>query len=102
VLLRSGSAAGTESTSTCLDLGDPSSAVLKNALTGSGTGGATNADIRVRQLSGTTIKLPGYTGGPSANAAVVAYLQGRNDPVSTPTAAANGSGFVGAAGCLVP
>jgi hypothetical protein len=46
----------------------------------------------VRQLSSMTIKLPGYTGGTGANAAVVAYLQGRNDPVSMPTAAANGSG----------
>jgi hypothetical protein len=68
----------------------------------SGTGGATNAGIRVRQLSRTTIRLPGYTGGTGANAAVVAYLQGRNDPVSMPTAAPNGSGFPGAVRCLVP
>jgi hypothetical protein len=102
VLLRSGSQGGSENTSTCLDLGDPTNAALKNALTGAGTGGAGNTDIRVRQLSNTTVKLPGYGGGPGANAAVATYLQGRNNPVNTPTASATGTGYLPAASCALP
>jgi len=98
-----GTTGGTENTTSCLNLGDATTATLKNSLTGSGGSGAT--DIRVRQLASTTVKLPGYGGTATDNAAVVSYLQGRNNPATTPTASATntgtGGGFV-AGTCAVP
>ena len=40
--------------------------------------------------------------GPNQNAAVVAYLQGRNDRAGSPTASATGNGFLPAASCALP
>jgi VCBS repeat-containing protein len=97
---------GSESGQTCVDIGHPSTSALKNSLTGSGSVGST--DIRVRQLANTTVKLPGYGGLPGDNTAVAAYLVGRNNPVSTPTASASntvgagGAGFVSVASCTLP
>jgi len=67
-------------------------------------------DIRVRQRFVTTVTLPGYGGSNSDNAAVVAYLAGRNTLVNSPTATATNEvgitpgagGFVGGAACAQP
>ncbi|WP_372728697.1 cadherin domain-containing protein [Nocardioides sp.] len=101
VFLRSGSTGGTETSTTCLDLGHPSDPALKNALTGSGA----VADIRVRRLADTSIRLPGYAGTAGDTAAVNAYLQGRNDLGGTPTVSTSAAGtgsFLGTGTCALP
>uniref|UniRef100_UPI003568614C beta strand repeat-containing protein n=1 Tax=Paraconexibacter sp. TaxID=2949640 RepID=UPI003568614C len=101
VFFRSGTTGGTETTTTCLDLGG-TTAALKNTVFGSGASGG--ADIRVRQLASTTVRLPGYGGATGDTAAVNAFLIGRNDAGGTPTASstASGPGFVGTGTCSLP
>ncbi len=101
VQFRSGTTGGTETFTTCLDLGHPSTASLKNTLTGSGA----PTDIRVRKLANTSIRLPGYAGGAADTAAVNAYLQSRNDAGGTPTVSTSAAGtgtFIGSGTCNLP
>jgi hypothetical protein len=104
ILVRIGTTGGTETTTSCVDLGHSSDAAKENSLTGSGAGGGT--DIRARQLANTTVRLPGYGGSSADTAAVVVFLQNQNNPSSTPTASATvsgtGGGFIGGAGCTLP
>jgi hypothetical protein len=104
ILVRSGLSGGTETGQTCLDLGHPSDAALKNAIAGSGAGGS--SDIRVRHLSSTTVRLAGYGGGQYAFGDVATYLQGRNNangvPTATATTSGTGGGFQTVAGCTLP
>src|SRR5207247_10311476 len=69
---------------------------LKNNVVGKGTISPNNTDIRLRQRQATTVVLPGYGGANSDNAAVQAYLLGRN--TITTAAASNtvptGGGFI--------
>jgi hypothetical protein len=103
VFVRSGLTGGTETGTTCLDLGS-ATAGLMNSVTGSGGGGST--DLRVRQLSNTTVKLVGYSGSTTDTAAVNGYLITRNSgngaPTASSTATGTGGGFVTAASCVVP
>ena len=87
----------------CLSLGG--AGALANAITGTGTDGS--EDFRIRQRQSSTVRLPGYGGANNGDAAVVAFVQGNNDPVSTPTGSAantvpTGGGFVGGAACPLP
>jgi hypothetical protein len=70
-----------------------------NTTVGSGANGG--ADLRLRQRQSTSIQLPGYTGGATDTAAVIAFLQGQN--AGPPSVAAStqspGSGFTNAASC---
>ena len=72
---------------------------MANSIAGSGANGGT--DFRVRQRFGTTVRLPGYGGGATDTAAVVAFIQGRNTGAETGSATvqAPGAGFVGGAAC---
>lgn len=85
----------------CLDIGG--AGALANSITGSGKFGG--ADFRLRQRQSTTVRLPGYGGANNNDAAVVAFVRGRNG--GTPTGEATntvptGGGFVGGAACAMP
>ena len=95
----------------CADIGG-TTALLRNTVTHS-LGGANMAagDIRLRQRFDSIVRLPGYGGGASDEAAVVAYLAGRNTLVNVPTATstngidageAGAQGMVGGAACTQP
>jgi hypothetical protein len=83
--------------------------VICAALTGNdatGTGVAGAADIRLRQRFATTIRLPGYSGANSDDAAVESFVAGNNvgAPVvdATNNVAGGGGGFPGGAACTLP
>jgi len=94
----------TDNFTTCADIGG--AGALSNSVAGGGSGAVppNNADIRLRQRQATTVRLPGYGGANNDNAAVVAYLTGRN--TLTTAAAANtvptGGGYIGGAACTAP
>jgi hypothetical protein len=60
----------------------------------------------VRQRQSTTVRLPGYGGANNNDAAVVAFLQGRNTVSAGNGASSNtvptGGGYVGGAACMQP
>ena len=105
--LNNGTIAATDDFTTCADIGG---AGVGNNVTGSGKGAAApnNADIRLRQRQGTTVRLPGYVGPVRDNAdfdvaEVAAYLAGRNTlATAAGNSAASGGGFVGGAACTQP
>ncbi|HET6669799.1 MAG TPA: Ig-like domain-containing protein [Pyrinomonadaceae bacterium] len=86
----------------CADIGG--AGALANSIAGSGANGST--DFRVRQRFLTTVRLPGYAGANNNDAAVVAFIQGRNNGAETGSAdnnvAGGGGGFVGGAACTAP
>ena len=92
----------------CADIGG--AGTLANTFTHSLGGNMAAGDIRARQRFVTTVTLPGYGGANNDNAAVVAYLAGRNTLVNSPTATATNEvgattgagGFVGGAACAQP
>jgi len=94
----------------CLNLGG--AGALANDITGSGqdcvpTPCGTGQDFRLRQRQSTTVRLPGYGGANNNDAAVVTFVQGNNDPISTPSGLASntvptGGGYVGGAACNTP
>jgi large repetitive protein len=92
-----------DSFTSCVDIGG---AGVGNNVAGGGKGPVSpnNNDIRLRERQATTVRLPGYGGANNDNAAVVAYLSGRN--TLTTAAAANtvptGGGFIGGAACTQP
>src|ERR1041384_5931498 len=65
----------------------PGAGALANSFAGSGANGST--DFRIRQRMATTVRLPGYGGGNTDTAAVVAYIQGRNNGSETGNATVN-------------
>ncbi len=80
---------------------------LANAISTSGKEGlgspGTDHDFRLRQRQATTIRLPGYAGAIDDDAAVVAFIAGRNGTGGTPFGEAlntvpTGGGFTGAGG----
>src|SRR5262245_38154847 len=80
-----------------------------NTLAGSGQdtipAGSTFGDFRLRQRQSTTVRLPGYAGGATNDAAVVTFIQGQNPGGETGVASSNsppGGGFVGGAACATP
>jgi hypothetical protein len=101
ILVNSGTSSGHAGT-TCVDVGGAGG--LANTLAGSGANG--NTDFRVRQRFNTTVRLPGYGGSNTDDAAAVTFVQGRN--VGAPTGSAThdtttgGGGFVGGAACSTP
>src|SRR5205085_162316 len=74
---------------------------LGNTMQGSGANGGT--DFRVRQRFNTTVRLPGYGGANTDDAAVIAFIQARNPGSETGSAThdltTGGGGFVGGAAC---
>jgi hypothetical protein len=88
----------------CLDLGGVGAAA--NSITGSGSGGAAGTDFRLRQRFLTTVRLPGYAGANSDNAAVTVFVQARNGGTPTGlvqnTVSTGGGGYVGGAACPQP
>ena len=73
-----------------------------NTLAGSGQSGT---DFRLRQRRTTTVRLPGYLGNATDEAAVVAFIQAQNPGAETGEANENmppGGGFVGGAACATP
>ncbi|MGB7202148.1 MAG: Ig-like domain-containing protein [Pyrinomonadaceae bacterium] len=90
-----------DNSSLCSDIGG-TTAALRNTITHSLGGTMAAGDIRVRQRFVTTHRLRGYGGANNDNAAVVAYLAGRNTLVNVPTATAtNDVGVVVGAGGYV-
>ena len=62
-------------------------------------------DFRLRQRQSTTVRLPGYAGGATDTAAVVAFVNANNTVSGSGTATVSsppGGGFVGGAACPVP
>lgn len=86
--------------SICADFGGAGG--LRNTFTHSLGGTMAGGDIRARQRNDGTYRLPGYAGGATDTAAVVAYLSGRNTVVSAPTASADSTGFGGGGACAAP
>ena len=92
----------------CADIGG--AGALENSIVGSGLDGVPptglgNIDFRLRQRQATTVRLPGYAAANNDNAAVIAYVQGRN--VGSPTGLVSntvptGGGYVGGAVCTQP
>ena len=86
------------------DSGTVCAVITGNSIAGSGPAGRRGgADVELDQNDGTTINLPGYTGGSGNTSAVESFLAGNNDGDGTPTAVATvsgtGGGFVGVTGC---
>src|SRR5205085_995866 len=81
LLVNSGTATNDAGT-TCADIGG--AGALGNTMAGSGANGGT--DFRVRQRFLTTVRLPGYGGAATDNAAVVAFIQARNTGSETGSA----------------
>lgn len=90
----------------CLDIGG--AGALANNLVGAGKPGdgpVGGQDFRLRQRQSTTVRLPGYGGSATDAAAVIAYIQGRNNGVPTGDVSFNsppGGGYVGGAVCNTP
>ncbi len=101
ILAQAGSVAG-DTGFLCLDIGG--AGALANSIAGSGANGGD--DFRVRQRILTSVRLPGYAGANNNDAAVVAFIQGRNNGAETGSATNNvaggGGGFVGGAACAAP
>ncbi|MEA2372992.1 MAG: hypothetical protein QOH12_3386 [Solirubrobacteraceae bacterium] len=76
----------------CLQIGGPGA--LANTVNATGTNGA--PDIRPRQRQGTTIRLPGYGGSATDDAAVDAFVAGNNKTNPVVLASHNSTGFTGA------
>lgn len=95
---------GGDNPQVCVDVGG--AGALANAITGAGSGGAAGTDFRLRQRMLTTVRLPGYAGATADNAAVTAFVRGRNGGTPTGlaqnTVATGGGGFVGGAPCTQP
>jgi hypothetical protein len=70
-------------------------AALRNTFTHSGGAVLAAGDIRVRQRFDGNFNLDGYAGTAFDNAAVVAYLNGRNTVVSASTATSDDTGGLG-------
>ena len=86
----------------CADIGG--AGTLANNLAGA-AGPFGGGDYRLRQRQSTTVRLPGYGGGATDTAAVVAFINGRNLVSGTGTATVSsppGGGFVGGAACAQP
>lgn len=89
----------TDTTNVCADIGGAGG--LANTIN-DGNPGISHA-IRVRnRFAGTLLRLPGYGGGGTDTAAVVAYLQARNNETGTVTATINGNTITGGGGCPQP
>jgi hypothetical protein len=86
----------------CIDIGG--AGALANSIAGSGANGGD--DFRIRQRILTMIRLPGYGGLNNNDAAVVSFIQGRNNGVESGSATNNvaggGGGFVDGAVCNLP
>ena len=99
--LNNGTVAATDNFTTCIDIGGTG---LENNIVGSGSGAVSpaNQQFRLQQRQSTTVSLPGYGGANNNNAAVVAYIQGRNIVTAANGAASNsvptGGGYVNTAG----
>ena len=105
--LNNGTVAATDNFTSCVDIGG--AGPLANNIVGSGRGSTppNNQQFRLRQRQSTTVRLPGYGGANNDNAAVVAFLQGRNTVTAGNGAASNtvgsgGGGYVGGAACTQP
>lgn len=105
VIVQSGGTSGPpiDASTICLDISG-------NTLAGSGAGGGSSTDFRLRQRFNTTFQLRGYGGAIGDTAAVVAYVQGVNPGGESGSATAEtvvptGSGFIntpGGAACPLP
>jgi VCBS repeat-containing protein len=93
----------TDAGSVCADIGGAGTA--RNNVTTAGNEPAGGVDIRVRRGSAMNLQLRGYTGGSEDDAAVNAYLLGRND-ATTVSATSPGTGTTsntpGGAACATP
>jgi len=78
-----------------LDLNIGGAGSLANTFTHSLGGVLAGGDIRVRQRNDGTVNLDGYVGGATDTAAVNAYLNGRNNEVSSSTSTVQTVGFTG-------
>jgi uncharacterized repeat protein (TIGR01451 family) len=91
---------------TCADIGG--AGALANNVPNSAVEAAGGADIRPRQRQATRVNLPGYGGTPFDNAAVNAYIAGRNTTTTVVTSSNNAAGttndgfFNGGAACAQP
>ncbi|MCB1634347.1 MAG: hypothetical protein KDI51_07115, partial [Xanthomonadales bacterium] len=105
VIVSSGASSGPpiDASTICLDLSG-------NTMAGSGSGGGSASDFRLRQRFNTTFQLRGYAGAIGDTAAVVAFVQGINPGGETGSATVEttpptGSGFIntpGGAACPLP
>ena len=99
LFLQAGTGA-TDNTTMCADIGG--AGALANSLS---TSGASSTDIRFFEAgASSTIKLPGYAGASTDQAAVIAFVAARNGgdgPPSVSIASVTG-GFPGGAACNTP
>ncbi|HEX2271523.1 MAG TPA: Ig-like domain repeat protein, partial [Pyrinomonadaceae bacterium] len=68
----------TDNPTACADIGGVTAA-LRNNVTNAANEAGGGSDIRPRQRQASRVELPGYAGGPFDNAAVNAYITGRNN-----------------------
>jgi hypothetical protein len=87
--------------SVCLDLGG-AVAADRNHLTLAGNEAAGGSDIRVRLGSAINLRMPGYGGGGTDDAAVISYLTGRNDITSISVTSPGSGLYSGGGACPQP
>jgi hypothetical protein len=87
--------------SVCLDLGS-SLAADRNNLTNAGNEAMGGADVRVRLGQAVNLRMPGYAGGATDDAAVASYLTGRNDLTSTTISSPGSGAYSGGGACPLP
>ncbi len=81
----------TDNNTACADIGGGTAALRNNVTTGANeTNGG--SDIRPRQRQASRVELPGYGGGPFDNAAVNAYITGRNNLTTVASSNNNDAG----------
>jgi hypothetical protein len=90
-----------DSGSVCLDLGG-SLAADRNNLTNAGNEAQGGVDIRVRLGSAVNLRMPGYAGGATDDAAVSSYLTGRNAITSISVTSPGSGAYSGGAACPQP
>jgi hypothetical protein len=59
-------------------------------------------DVRVRRGSAVNLRMPGYAGGADDDAAVTAFLSGRNDVTSTAITSPGTGTYSGGGACPQP
>jgi hypothetical protein len=104
--LNNGTVGATDNFTSCVDIGGAGALVNNIVGSGSGVTPPNNQEFRLRQRQSTSVRLPGYGGANNNDAAVVAYIQGRNTVTAGNGAASNtvptGGGYIGGAACTQP
>jgi hypothetical protein len=92
------------SVSACTDIRGNNISSSGGATTWGSGGSGSDIYLRHRRQAGSNIALPGYAGGPTDVAAVMAFVSGNNGGASTyaDTTGASPSGYLASPGCTTP